>query len=399
MNLKTLVGVLLLYIYINNPIFNALGFGLIKVVILIALLYNFVSKNKVWKTFNSVFSKELKLFFFIVFIIVLRTIFQGDSDYLRTAVIAIFEIFFIPCFFIAFLDSGSDGWGKNNLVNCLVFTGFVGAFISALCISNPAFNSYIKFGLMKSDPNEFLYRGFGMAEDLNGTYGIVQIILLVILLFMKKDKSLIDWLFVPLIFISAIFNARTSFFILAMGLLSFGFFSFKKIYIFILVIILSVLPNILAFAFSFLNVSQETLDWVSLFFENLNDLNATRDSDSNMMTRALLDEMIVWPQSLGQWIFGTGIDIFRHGPKNSDIGFIRQLNYGGLIYLISIISFIWYCTKRLWNNNYRAFSFFFLLTFIVCNYKGQFVIDTGGFRLMMLIYFYLIMNNYRVKNG
>lgn len=77
----------------------------------------------------------------------------------------------------------------------------------------------------------------------------------------------------------------------------------------------------------------------------------------------ILQNMIVYPSDLGEWIFGKGESIFGISGQNSDIGYIIQLNYGGIIYCILLAFFFFLIVYRLFKMGIKKEWYFFVVTY------------------------------------
>jgi hypothetical protein len=133
---------------------------------------------------------------------------------------------------------------------------------------------------------------------------------------------------------------------------------------------------------------------MSGFNETINYLTGN-DTGKLHHFNELTDNMIVIPDNIIPTLIGTGKDLFYGGyNEHSDIGYIIQLNYGGLIYCLLLLGLILYMSFRLrkYPNN-QWFSYLFLGTVLICNWKGYFIFTNIGFRLLSILYFYYILGS------
>jgi hypothetical protein len=111
----------------------------------------------------------------------------------------------------------------------------------------------------------------------------------------------------------------------------------------------------------------------------------TQSTNANM-------EMLFFPDDLSSWIFGSG-KFFENGNfyKDTDIGYLRILNYGGLGFLFLFFALNIYPLLEIIrqikadekNYNLNKFIIFIILSFIIVNLKG--LIDIGIVSYIILI--------------
>ena len=142
--------------------------------------------------------------------------------------------------------------------------------------------------------------------------------------------------------------------------------------------------------------NEETRAWVSDFLLQMEaikeyGIEGSREAD------VLFGQMFVFPETLSQWVFGRGFNLFRNemGVDASDVGFIQQLNYGGVFFVLIILLFVGYAFIRLIKSNNKLFGFFFLVVFLILNIKCSYVFNSGAFRIMMFLYYIFIFD--RIK--
>ena len=158
---------------------------------------------------------------------------------------------------------------------------------------------------------------------------------------------------------------------------------------------------------SFASKYEKTIEWgTSFFIQTFGFVSGSKSAQSANTYNTLLNKMIILPDTLMGWLFGTGNDLFAGTKGNpsiidighSDIGFIRQLYFGGLVYvglnvlLIAIMSVKIYRLKK-----YGWFLFLFVFTVISANIKGYFVINQPAFRLFILFYMGFIYYSFQTQ--
>ena len=141
------------------------------------------------------------------------------------------------------------------------------------------------------------------------------------------------------------------------------------------------------------------INWVMDFFLDLSG------SGEHSTIDTLFGSFIIIPDSsILQFLFGKGISLFGKSGGSSDMGFILQLNYGGFIFVLMIIFFIYYTSIRLVKTVgvTHWFTLLYILLIITLNIKGFIFAATPGGRLLFLMYMLFILNaqsNYNLKQG
>lgn len=379
-----LIALCTFYIYLHNPVLSATGFGTLK---FLYCLLPFLMYPQV-KTLLKSQQKVLYLFYSIIIFCVIRTLLGGNFTYIYTSITALIEAFIIPIILI------SLSWKYNfNVIKVLLLVAALSCLITIMSLFMPSFHLWIRGLMIEYELFEkMVYRGYGFSDGLSYAYGIILgLIGGISLPYLHKYKWFI--VFLPLLALSIMVNARTGM-IIYMGCI--GIFLLKNLkvglkfilYTCILFLILSY-TNI---SLSLSNIAFEeeyTSIFIEEFFNELSDMFLGTDKASFSTSDTLFKEMIVWPNDFIEWLIGSGKNIFL-GKKNSDIGFILQLNYGGLVYLFLLIAIVYQLIKQISN---KYIKYILMLTFVVANIKGDFILNSGGFRLFIIIVLIYSCNN------
>ena len=392
--LKYIIALILFYLFIYNPNFSFDGeMGSIKLLYFILFFYIVINNKKYFSLINTYRAESLFFLCFILFALI-RTLVGGDSVELYKHVILYIENFFLPLAILCFFNNNFNPSGEK-IIKMILVTGSVAAIISTLCIVNPSINHFVKFELQLIDKNESVFdalnRGFGLGESLTYSYGIVQgIILGVGILNIKHNK----WftLFIPCFVASILLNARTGIFIPIVAVLIYLLVN-RGVKNIVSIVMGGVIVYVLmSYILQSYNLNDDQQSFIEDFSKQLIETNERGLRDNSGTVGILLSEHIVLPSNLEEWLLGKGYLIFRvRSSHNSDSGFFQQLNYGGLIYSFLMISFIVYIVRRMVRHKIsRDFIFLFFVTLIIAHIKGNFIMNSGGFRLMMLLYYYLL---------
>ena len=397
--MKLYISIILLYLYIYNPVFRILGFSLLKVYVVIAFAY-IVLFNKI-----EFYINKCKIEFVFFALSILFTIIQvyilGD----RSAALLFYHqsLWFFESFIASILVVEYIYHNKYNFFDLLIITGTIAAIVSCFLLLNREIAVFLRlniitdslFDLYPDKKQYYLFRSFGLAEGLTASYGIIQGVIAVLCFFKTREKSryIIP---IPFIIISILVNTRT-------GILPVLFF--------LPVLLSSMLKNkkvmlgfliILIFVFLFLKGDlsdyKETLDWITTFFESIMNLLYGEKTDA---FDTLTGSDLFFPDSTTGFLFGEGRSVFwgRQGSEASDIGFVNQLFKGGLLYVLLIMAYLLYFCIRLKKMLKNiGISILFFVTLMLANYKGvEVILPNGIFRLMSFCYVYSLYSNYKKR--
>lgn len=380
--------IILLYVYIHNPILLALGErGAIKLIYPI-LLYFLV---KWWGEFKRFFSREHNLFIAASVYIVLRSLMQAETETLYISIVQYIEqILMAGIFALALVKNGIT---YTEFIRSLLILCAIGSMISTACVVSPELNNYIKFSLVSTPVGSFLYenpfRGFGISEALTYSYGIVQgFILAVGLLYIKENKWLL--LFVPFILLSIMVNARTGLVVAALGLVFYTLSNKAMPVLLSIAVTLGLLIYLLPILGGYLD--SETVKWIDDFFKEFTVMFKEGEMEGTT-AGTLSDTTNKWPPSILSWIIGRGYYLFlaRPGMPHFDGGFFLHLNHGGLVYMFIWFKLLYYMSKRMKICVCNRYLILLMIaTFFVAHFKGDFLSNTGGIRLFFLFYFYTV---------
>lgn len=382
--LKYFILFICLYIYLYNPIFQALGFGLIKVLLVISIFY-FVY-NKTARNYLLNFKSEFLILFFII-LYILPFVLLGDG----TAKVIPYQhfIWFLESFFIpVFLMFAFKSIFTNvSHIKIFVIIGFIASLISIYLLVNPSINIWVRSSLIVDTLDvihtDLDFRGFSLSEGSSFDYGIMQGIILSICL-LNLRKSLLYAIPILPLFISILFNARIGFAVVIITLIL--MFVNKRLNF--KAIVGTAVVSLIAFQIyntsNFVNQNDSGLEWGLSFFEDTFDFIKGESSGSNY--DVLSDDMLFFPTNVINIIIGEGRLVFGLDSGGSDIGYVNQIFAGGILYLLFLLLFLFYLYRKykIFSNDKLFFSILFL-SLIVVNIKGNaFYVSVGFTRFIML---------------
>ena len=343
---------------------------------------------------------ETILLYFLILYVIIRDVFSGEIVYSDRFILWSFQGFIFPFFIVTIIRNYNKKKVSNkniNLFNMIYWTVFVASIGTVLLLFNKSFDTFYQ-SVQVDDLDRYMsfdmrYRAYGISENLTFTYSFVAGLFSgYSLLVLEKRK----YLFIPMLLalVAVAFNARIGFvaiiILIAIAMLKFKFKNFRILFLYILLGIFLMM--------NFFSEYMETLlankNWVLFFFRDISDtLFGTHFNDSGVSTIGILTgEFIVLPKTLMSWIFGTGKSLFIGVENNTDIGYLLQLNYGGLILLMILFLLMFVITYRLYKNFGSSFWYFYFLpiSILILNFKGFIFAGTPGGRVLFFLYVYFI---------
>ena len=389
----SLIGViLLLYIYLFNPVFVFPGFGLNNIMLLVAGVYCLLNKE--------VFLRELSMYRVELFFALLAVLyfmimsFISDSVYIN-GVSSLFGLFstllFLPIFLVNVVFKRFNDIGFFFF---FFFVGLMAACISVFSLIFPAFNSFIR-GIQTDIEMEGVdklglesLRSFGLGGNLTSAYGyIMGIFASICLLIMVETRQWIYGLYILFFLAAAMINARTGILVFVIALLyvfanSIRRFSIKNIAFIGLIVLIAVS------AFLYLQtVNSEMFDYLYSFVEFFITLNDFEDS--------AYSRMLIFPDTLQGFIWGEGLDVFGgDAGEGSDIGYVRNIFFGGLFFLLLIVAEQFVLFKNMYIRSGRApFVLMMALSVMIFHYKGCLCYGVNAVSRFLMLYYFLLSYN------
>lgn len=391
--------IVLLYLYLFQPPLIS-KYIFITFEITIILFYAlFINRNFIQK-FVTLFPKESIIITSILSFCLLRDLMAGEEVYSFRMFAWSFQSFIFGFFIIYLTNNYNRKRNKHvDLFHLFYWTAFIASVITLLLLINPGFDTFYRSFQIEDfdryDSFEIRYRAYGISENLTFTYSYVLGFFGGYTLFVLRKNFLLTIPFF-LFLLSVMLNARIGFFAILLCLFYLVFYLKDIKPIFISGIAGLAIILILSFYFSdIIELLTLNKDWVLEFFYEISDFvfgtNFSMTASGTVNT--LTTNFIILPDNFFQWILGRGESLFLKHGMNSDIGFILQLNYGGLIYLILLMSLMTVLFYRLYQNLGLGhwFFIFFFFSFFILNTKGFIFAATPGGRLFFLFYLYFIL--------
>lgn len=403
--------VLLIYIYLFDPFYFPIGFGSkqfsIVLLYIVAFFYSVIKRGK-YKQFTKVFKTDLGFLLVIFVLSLLITLNGGSFSLFGNQIKMYFANFLVPILIInyAFWIGIND---EDQFMRLLLVVGTVASIGTMICLLSPSIGNTYKLSVINLEQGSFLtdgFRGFGFSTRLTSDYGFIEGAMLALgVYYGKKNKWF--YLFFLFAFFAVIFNARTGIIVAAIGIVFALLLQTRKIIYTLMVGILVVLfvANIEPLMYSFMDAvgfDAKAMNWISEFFADLTTIVESKDVMSTGIGETLFSDMVLWPESVEHWLFGSGQSIFYegfHSKGHSDLGFFIQLNYGGIFFFTILMAYMLHIFRRLWKCGYKYMALFYICSFIVLNIKANFALRQGGILgFYLLIYYFLVYVKSKPRN-
>jgi len=293
----------------------------------------------------------------------------------------------------------------NRLIDIILWTCFIGALITIILLASPSLAFKMNNKILESSDYQQnnILRGFGFSSFLFYSYGIVQGVAAALLLLKmsRSNKYLLVYILVfVMLLISILVNARIGMVPVIVMTLYLIFIKGKiKIFLYGTSVVGVMLWVFLSSSFA--EKYAKTIDWATSFFTQTFGFVSNNNSPRSTNTYSVLfDKMFILPDDFMGWIVGTGDDLFFKSYGNSDVGFIRQLYFGGILYLGLIILLIYIMSLRIYKlKKYGWFLVLFFFTVIFSNIKSNFISNQPGLRILVLMYMGFIYYSYKERTN
>ena len=321
----------------------------------------------------------------------------GD-DYSATyqSVLMLFEI--LPCalfFSIHFMRQGND---SEPFLKAMVILGVVQSLIVVVLYLLPSYNYELKHSFLRFEEDDVImllaHRGFGLTCFYTYAMPIFIGFVCAIVIHLSITRKTIYLLALPLLLFTIAVNARIGFVPVVVYLCLSPILLAVKGKRVSFVIVSGAVAAMIIFiaqidveAYSQYNF-YPTMKWLEEGFQEIS-------GGKTETTLKTLEGMVHFPPAWN-WVVGTGIHIFSN-PKvsiHSDIGYILQFYYGGVAYLLLLVSPLLLMLiagiRRAQDYSVRVLLTSFVLSIIIANYKGDFFTNNEAFKGMTICAFVMM---------
>ncbi len=393
--LEYILLILVLYLFLfDPPFFMFRGVMRFSNILLVLAFFYVIHHSSEVARFYRIMRKELLMFSFLLIFVVIRSNLEGDMSFINKTLMAYLNIIMVTPALLLFAQKIGYG-SEEKFLRALLLVGTIATIITIVCLLNPPIQDYVRNQIVQVSEEDYIYnndfRGFGIASNYTSNYGFTLGFLSGLGCFYLTHNK---WFLycIPLMIIAGLVNCRTSIIIAAVILIVFLVSAQKKLYAMIVGCLGILLFSYFDTFILIFSLNERTYDWLMSFQHQMMRVATSGDLKASTAGSEIFGSMVIWPESSEQWILGRGYDIFwaRGGVGNSDNGWIRQLNYGGIIYLCLFYSIFIYLLRRLRRCKQWSYFFVFLFVFIVTNTKTVAYPSTQLFTIMMLVYYYKV---------
>lgn len=322
----------------------------------------------------------------------------NECDY----IVPIYFLVDVIPFALAILKySQSRKLNSDDFVNLLIGTGLIQAITAVLAffvssVQQLFVQLLINYGYGEVYSSIASWRLYGLSGTLTFETPVIQSILAVVVIY-KIMKSFSIWSMCSAILLafSAIINARTSFVVLAIGIVLLLMLSEIRMSgkIFILVIGMIVVIAFMYFVLPWLShYAIDTYRWISEGFDDISGFFAGNYGEYSYFKYATNAEKYRLPSPIIKAVFGTGhktIGMMSLYGYSSDVGYTNDIWLGGLTYEVCIIGYFQRCVWLLYRKSkgiVSALGLLLLILFPILNIKGLAYTMNGFFNMFMMLY-------------
>lgn len=349
--------IVILYIYIFSP--HPFDFLSLYSLFPFALYSLFCKDCRKFLKSNLWLLKYLLLIFLYS---IFRWILGGDEIFVRSSFVDIIFDYFVPIGIISFFKVRLR---VTSIQNIMIIVFLVASLISVFLITNPQFAIATRVIFdstsIYTDDRFIARRQFGISQYLLFTYSILMAFMAGKFICINKIRYFIIGL---LCVIAFAFNARTGFVILLIYVLVYAYINKLNIFKFKYFLLI---PFLLAFCIPYLALRfPETYEWMTDAF-----VDVFEPGESKEGTLETLNSYVFFPENLQTWLIGEGYSRFQSLSKNSDVGYVNQIFYGGILYFILILCMYVKIIYRYYRLSTDRIAFIALLiSILISNYKG-----------------------------
>lgn len=350
---------------------------------------------------------SLGLFFTCIFLyLCVKTIFQNLP--LSTLVFPIYILLdIIPFGLVVGIMLKKKNLSTDQYFLLIISVGLLQALIAIGTILIPEFkqlviNQYIRFGYGEKLSSLAYFRNYGLAAGLLYSTPILQSIIAIIAVYLSINKSKIYIIYVGLIAMSAVINARTAVVVIAVGILLLVFlnsFSIKRMLLFFSLLLLFsfVIYKIIPFI---MDLMPDTFMWIQT---GINEIVSFISGDATgYFSYVAKKDIYRLPPNLSL-LWGEGYRVMG-GYKgfSSDIGYINDLWFGGLLYVLFLYSYFFSLSLKLIMKKKKLVSFvgmFMLILYPILNIKGIAYTMNDFTNFFILTYVVIVVTKYPTSSS
>lgn len=314
----------------------------------------------------------------------------------------------IPFMFVVLSSHSFRERGQYYYFEFIIHVGLVQVFFALLTFFSPSIKMilaqlFLRYGYGEVVNSLVKVRFFGVAAGLTYATPVFQGILSIISLYLGLTYKRKYLLFVPLFVFSAIINARISIIVIFIGgflLVTMSKLSIKsKVR---LSLIIGMLILIIALFLPFLTtLSPSTFIWIESGMDEI--LQFIGGKAVGYFSYIVDKNIYEIPRGLNL-IWGTGKFVMASSEGfSSDIGYINDLWFGGIVYMLFLYGTFYLVLYRLYRSDNQLVSFtglFLIVLYPILNIKGYAIWMNEFTNFAIIIFLFDVNNNkHMCKNG
>jgi len=382
-----------LYILFFNP--NLIFLGSITVKVLYPLLFigSFVHLKMYGHILRDLWFETALLLLILIYGVILTLFSDGDVEILKGIVMLAIGCMLIPSLVVAL----NRNFTFKTILRLVLRVGIVSCLISYICFAFPELNAKLRDLQFMASANlvDLSFRGFGISNGLFFYYPIVLSLILII--YLEGKHTMLSKLGIGLLFLFAVFiNARIGVF----PLVIYGILKCIRSFKILIALIIGIVLLILLIIYIGNEYEDTTFGFICKWIlggigQVTNPLLGTDfDTFGERHFDTLGKKMMFAPVGIDNIVFGTGINIYgRSSGVKSDMGYIIQLYYGGILICMLIASLIMIMSYRLYHwmkyapEKRNLILMLFVSTIFISDFKGDFIFQmNSGFLFLYFCY-------------
>ena len=296
---------------------------------------------------------------------------------------------------------------KKNLISFFIILCNIQVIFVIITFLNPSIREYIlnlsgsEALINLSNWNDTALRSFGYARSYTSTMPIFLGVFAAFLVFRTIDKyRTINLIYIILYIFSIFLNARVGIVAFVISLFILYLYRMNKfknnIYVIVSIIFLVLLSSYM--------LSFNTIYSFSRIKDGMDEIYNLIILGKSTGTFKVLQNMIFIPNSLDDLLIGTGINVYMHADKTSDIGYVIDIFEIGIIGLfVNILSlfFLYIAIRKQYieqtSYEYKALNNIIFSLLILFHFKGNVFASNELYNTQLILLFYLFFIKREIK--
>jgi len=385
------VILVVLFLYLFMP---PLKVPIYHIFFICSLVYIFFNSGNIFKYKKKkiIYWNSMHIIIIIMYSFLIIVLSNRQLSNINTNIISFIEVPTIAFAITIYLRNNKKKF--DDLIKSCILVSIYQSILSLICFMFPKLQEFFveNFVFLKMDEVQkknlrwlMERRLYGVSNGLTYSTPIYQsIISIICCMYFKIEKKY--FIYFLLVLFSAVINARIGAIVFIVGfiIIIFKKSNLEKIKYLFLIFIMGIIVLILLINFE----ENNTVKWILDSIEEIKQLF----NGKKIGTFAILfgEDFLRTPNGINL-IFGTGETIFlkKHG---SDIGYINDLWYGGIVYTMILWSFfiqnflaLFYSKMESKFLNIKVLSLILFIISIISHVKGTFYAPSSYWNFIVLI--------------